>query len=51
LLQTAATVMRRRGVELTEAHAALYRHLFEESAAERRRAVQHGEQRRLRRSA
>jgi UDP-N-acetylglucosamine diphosphorylase/glucosamine-1-phosphate N-acetyltransferase len=51
LLQTAATVMRRRGVALTEAQAALYRHLFEESAAERRRAVQHGEQRRLRRSA
>jgi UDP-N-acetylglucosamine diphosphorylase / glucose-1-phosphate thymidylyltransferase / UDP-N-acetylgalactosamine diphosphorylase / glucosamine-1-phosphate N-acetyltransferase / galactosamine-1-phosphate N-acetyltransferase len=51
LLQTAATVMCRRGVEMTEAHTVLYRQLFEETAAERRRAVQQGEQRRLRRSA
>jgi hypothetical protein len=51
LLQTAATVMRRRGVAFTEAHAALYRHLFEETEPERRRVVPDAEQRRLRRIA
>src|SRR5262249_1388375 len=39
LLATAARVMGRRGRELTSAHAALYRGLFEQTAAERRRAV------------
>jgi UDP-N-acetylglucosamine diphosphorylase/glucosamine-1-phosphate N-acetyltransferase len=51
LLATAATVMRRRGRELTGAHAALYRAVFEQTAAERRRAVRDGATRRLRRSA
>lgn len=51
LLQTAAEVMRRRGHALTEAHAALYRTLFEHTAAERRRSLREAEQRRLRRSA
>jgi UDP-N-acetylglucosamine diphosphorylase/glucosamine-1-phosphate N-acetyltransferase len=51
LLATAATVMGRRGAALTSAHAALYRAVFEETAAERRRALREGEQRRLRRGA
>ncbi|MGH7225841.1 MAG: hypothetical protein ACRELF_21690, partial [Gemmataceae bacterium] len=51
LLATAVEVMRRRGVELTPAHAALYRTLFEQTAAERRRAVREAEMRALRRSA
>ncbi len=51
LLHTAAEVMRRRGRTLTEAHAALYRALFEQTAAERRRAQRDAEQRRLRRGA
>jgi UDP-N-acetylglucosamine diphosphorylase / glucose-1-phosphate thymidylyltransferase / UDP-N-acetylgalactosamine diphosphorylase / glucosamine-1-phosphate N-acetyltransferase / galactosamine-1-phosphate N-acetyltransferase len=51
LLSTAATVMRRRGKEFTEAHAALYRAVFEQAAAERRRVVRDGEVRRLRQSA
>ena len=44
-------VMRRRGAALTAAHAALYRTLFEQTAAERRRAMREAEQRRLRRGA
>lgn len=51
LLRTAAEVMRRRDVVFTEAHATLYRTLFEQTAAERRRAVRDAEMRRLRRSA
>jgi UDP-N-acetylglucosamine diphosphorylase / glucose-1-phosphate thymidylyltransferase / UDP-N-acetylgalactosamine diphosphorylase / glucosamine-1-phosphate N-acetyltransferase / galactosamine-1-phosphate N-acetyltransferase len=51
LLHTAAEVMRRRGVAITETHAALYRTLFEQTAAERRRAVRDAELRVLRRSA
>ncbi len=51
LLETAATVMERRGAALTSAHAALYRTLFEQTAAERRRALREAEQRRLRRGA
>jgi UDP-N-acetylglucosamine diphosphorylase/glucosamine-1-phosphate N-acetyltransferase len=51
LLQTAAQVMHRRGRSLTEEHAHLYRTLFEQTAAERRRAIREAEQRRLRRSA
>jgi UDP-N-acetylglucosamine diphosphorylase/glucosamine-1-phosphate N-acetyltransferase len=51
LLETAATVMRRRGVAFTEAHAALYRALVDATAAERRRVLREAEQRRLRRSA
>jgi UDP-N-acetylglucosamine diphosphorylase/glucosamine-1-phosphate N-acetyltransferase len=51
LLTTAATVMGRRGATLTPAQAALYRQLFEQTAAERRRALREAEQRRLRRGA
>jgi UDP-N-acetylglucosamine diphosphorylase/glucosamine-1-phosphate N-acetyltransferase len=51
LLRTAAEVMRRRHVVFTEAHAALYRTLFEQTASERRRVVRDAELRRLRRSA
>jgi UDP-N-acetylglucosamine diphosphorylase/glucosamine-1-phosphate N-acetyltransferase len=51
LLATAATVMGRRGAALTPAHAALYRMLFEQTAAERRRALRDAEGRRLRRGA
>jgi UDP-N-acetylglucosamine diphosphorylase/glucosamine-1-phosphate N-acetyltransferase len=51
VLETAAKVMGRRGCALTEAHAALYRGLFEATAAERRRALHDAEHRRLRRSA
>jgi UDP-N-acetylglucosamine diphosphorylase/glucosamine-1-phosphate N-acetyltransferase len=39
LLRTAAVVMRRRGVTLTEVHAALFRLLFDQSAPERRWAL------------
>jgi UDP-N-acetylglucosamine diphosphorylase/glucosamine-1-phosphate N-acetyltransferase len=51
LLQTAAEVMRRRGVPFSEVQAALFRTLFDQSAPERRRALREAEQRRLRRSA
>lgn len=51
LLQTAREVMRRRGATLTEIHAALFRHLFDLSAAERLRVCSSAEQRPLRRSA
>jgi UDP-N-acetylglucosamine diphosphorylase/glucosamine-1-phosphate N-acetyltransferase len=51
LLATAAEVMRRRDVVFTETHAALYRTLYEQTAAERRRAVRDAELRALRRSA
>jgi UDP-N-acetylglucosamine diphosphorylase/glucosamine-1-phosphate N-acetyltransferase len=51
LLATAAAVMRRRGRAFAEAHAALYRTVFEQTAAERRRAVREAEAGRLRRSA
>jgi UDP-N-acetylglucosamine diphosphorylase/glucosamine-1-phosphate N-acetyltransferase len=51
LLRTAAEVMRRRGAAFGEAHAALFRALYDQSAPERRRALREAEQRRLRRSA
>ena len=51
LFRTAATVMARRGQTFTDAHHFLYRSLFEQTAAERRRAVREAELRRLRRSA
>jgi UDP-N-acetylglucosamine diphosphorylase/glucosamine-1-phosphate N-acetyltransferase len=51
LLQTAAKVMRRRGCAFTEAHADMYRAVFEQTGAERARAVREAEMRRLRRSA
>ncbi len=51
LFQTAAEAMRRRGAVFTEAHAELYRTLFEQTAQERRRALREAELRRLRRSA
>jgi UDP-N-acetylglucosamine diphosphorylase/glucosamine-1-phosphate N-acetyltransferase len=51
LLHTAAEVMRRRHIDFTQTHAALYRLLFEQTAAERRRVVREVELRALRRSA
>jgi hypothetical protein len=51
VLRTGGTVMERRGALLTEAHERLYRHLFQETGAERRRALRDAETRRLRRSA
>lgn len=51
LLETASKVMGRRGQELSEAHAAVYRRLFEQGTAERRRILRDAEMRRLRRSA
>ena len=51
LMRTAAEVMRRRHVDFTATHAALYRTLFEQTAIERRRAVREDEMRALRRSA
>jgi UDP-N-acetylglucosamine diphosphorylase / glucose-1-phosphate thymidylyltransferase / UDP-N-acetylgalactosamine diphosphorylase / glucosamine-1-phosphate N-acetyltransferase / galactosamine-1-phosphate N-acetyltransferase len=51
LMDTAAEVMRRRNVEFTPAHAALYRTLFEQTAAERRSVVREAAMRGLRRSA
>ena len=41
----------RRGVTLTQAHADLYRSLFEETTSERRRILREAENRRWRRSA
>jgi UDP-N-acetylglucosamine diphosphorylase/glucosamine-1-phosphate N-acetyltransferase len=51
LLPTASEVMRRRGVAMTEIHAALYRCLCDQTAVERRRMLNEGIQRPLRRSA
>jgi UDP-N-acetylglucosamine diphosphorylase/glucosamine-1-phosphate N-acetyltransferase len=51
LLATAAKVMQRRGCTLTEGHAVVYRSLFEQTAAERKRALREAEQRRFRASA
>jgi hypothetical protein len=51
LLPTASEVMRRRGVAMTEIHAASYRCLFDQTAAERRRMLNEVSQRPLRRSA
>jgi UDP-N-acetylglucosamine diphosphorylase/glucosamine-1-phosphate N-acetyltransferase len=51
LLQTAAKVMRRRGCAFTEAHAELYRTVFEQTADERRQTIYDAETRRLRKSA
>jgi UDP-N-acetylglucosamine diphosphorylase/glucosamine-1-phosphate N-acetyltransferase len=51
LLGTAAEVMARRGRTFTETHAALYRAVFEQTVAERRRALRESEARALRRSA
>lgn len=49
LLRTAAVVMGRRGVVFTEVHETLYRTLFEQTAAERRRALRDAERRALQR--
>jgi UDP-N-acetylglucosamine diphosphorylase/glucosamine-1-phosphate N-acetyltransferase len=49
-LETAATVLSRRGRAFTEVHAALYRTLYDQTAAERRRALRDAEIRRLRRT-
>jgi UDP-N-acetylglucosamine diphosphorylase/glucosamine-1-phosphate N-acetyltransferase len=51
VLTTASKVMQRRGCTFTETHAALFRSLFEQTTAERRRVLREAEQRRLRRSA
>ncbi len=51
LLRTATEVMRRRGVDFGEVDAALFRHLWDQTAPERRRAVREAEARQLRRSA
>jgi UDP-N-acetylglucosamine diphosphorylase / glucose-1-phosphate thymidylyltransferase / UDP-N-acetylgalactosamine diphosphorylase / glucosamine-1-phosphate N-acetyltransferase / galactosamine-1-phosphate N-acetyltransferase len=51
LFRTAAEVMRRRGAVFTEAHATLYRNLFEQTAGERQRALRDAELRQLRKSA
>jgi hypothetical protein len=51
LLETASRLMQRRGCALTEAHAALYRALFDQTALERHRSLQEAQQRSLRRSA
>jgi UDP-N-acetylglucosamine diphosphorylase/glucosamine-1-phosphate N-acetyltransferase len=48
---TAEQVMKRRGVELTDAHRTLYRHVFDETAGERRRLLRDGEPATRRRSA
>jgi UDP-N-acetylglucosamine diphosphorylase/glucosamine-1-phosphate N-acetyltransferase len=51
LLRTAAAVMQRRGVTFGEAHAALFRALYDQWAPERRRVLHEAAQRPLRRSA
>src|SRR5262249_24528925 len=51
VLETAHKVMKRRDCALTDAHEALYRHIFAETAADRRRTLRDAEQRHLRRSA
>jgi UDP-N-acetylglucosamine diphosphorylase/glucosamine-1-phosphate N-acetyltransferase len=51
LLRTAAEVLGRRNVVFTEAHAVLYRTLYEQTAEERRRALRDADLRDLRRSA
>jgi UDP-N-acetylglucosamine diphosphorylase/glucosamine-1-phosphate N-acetyltransferase len=51
VLQTADLVMRRRGGALTEADATLYRTLFEQTTAERQRALGEAQRKQLRRSA
>lgn len=50
LFQTASTVMRRRGCELTDAHRDLYFALYDATSDLRRRTIRDHEQRRLRRS-
>jgi UDP-N-acetylglucosamine diphosphorylase/glucosamine-1-phosphate N-acetyltransferase len=51
LLETAVTVMQRRGIEMSAAQRELYTALHEQTASERRRALREAEARRLRRSA
>jgi UDP-N-acetylglucosamine diphosphorylase/glucosamine-1-phosphate N-acetyltransferase len=51
LLSSATKVMARRDCELTPAHAALYRAVFEQTAPDRRAALLDAERRALRRSA
>jgi UDP-N-acetylglucosamine diphosphorylase / glucose-1-phosphate thymidylyltransferase / UDP-N-acetylgalactosamine diphosphorylase / glucosamine-1-phosphate N-acetyltransferase / galactosamine-1-phosphate N-acetyltransferase len=50
LCSTAATVMRRRGQEMTDAHYQLYDWLYEMTAVARRRVIRESEVRQLRRS-
>lgn len=47
---TAATVMRRRGQELTDVHRDLYFHLYDQTAELRQQTIREAEQRRLRKS-
>jgi UDP-N-acetylglucosamine diphosphorylase/glucosamine-1-phosphate N-acetyltransferase len=51
LLTTATRVMARRGTTLNEVYAALYRQLYEDTAADRQQTLREMQQRRLRRSA
>lgn len=51
LFTTAEEVMRRRGVPLSRTQLALYRSIFEQTAAQRRQAIRDDGHRRLRRSA
>jgi UDP-N-acetylglucosamine diphosphorylase/glucosamine-1-phosphate N-acetyltransferase len=51
VLATAERVMRRRGCDLTPAHASVYRALYAATAGERRRALRDADVRRLRRTA
>lgn len=50
LFATAATVMRRRGADMTEAHRDFYYSLFDQTADRRRKAIRETEIRRLKRS-
>ena len=43
--------MQRRGAALSDAHEALFRHIYADTAADRRRTLREAEQRPLRRSA
>jgi len=51
LIATAEIAMKRRGVELTDAHRTLYAWLLDDTAEERRRAMRESEQRLLRKRA
>lgn len=51
LLATAQAAMKRRGVEMTEAHRTLYRHLYDDTAPDRRRLQRDAEPAARRRSA
>jgi hypothetical protein len=50
ILNTAATVVRRRGRELTGSHVDFFFDLFDETAGQRNKAIRENELRRWRRS-